>query len=508
MQPILGSGDATVGSLLLEQAERWGDRPFVVFDDGTDDVLTLGFADVVLLARRGVSSLRRAGVGPGDRFALVLGNSLEFLAFWFGASLCGAVMVPCNPDSTADELRHILSHAGCRAAVHQPSTLDAVRVAADPSVSLVAAMSVWKEAPAAISSAELPDPLAPLGVLYTSGTTSRPKGVVITHANYLHVGRSVGDHARLRPDDRWLVVLPLFHANAQYYCFMSALTTGASVALMSRFSASRWAAQAVRHGATVGSLFAAPIRMILAHPEDPVEASCRLRFTYFAQNLTDEQLTTFERRFGCSLAQIYGMTETIAPPLMNPILGRRDNHTIGVPPAGAWIRIADADGIDVARGVPGELLVHGEPGITLMAGYLDDPAATAEAIQDGWLRTGDVVCLEADGYVSFRDRVKHMIKRSGENIAAAEIELAVNQHPAVFESAAVGVPDAMRDEAIKVFVVPHEGATVAPDEIIAFCATRLVKFKVPSYVEIVGELPRTSVGKIQKHRLPTSTTAT
>lgn len=164
--------------------------------------------------------------------------------------------------------------------------------------------------------------------------------------------------------------------------------------------------------------------------------------------------------------------------------------SIGLPTAGSRLRIVD-----------GELHVHGEPGVTLMAGYLDDPGGTSAVFQDGWLHTGDNVRVDDDGYYYFVDRAKDMIKRAGENVAASEVEAVANGHPGVYESAAIGVPDPMRDEAIRLFVVARDGMQPAEDELIAWCAKRLAKFKVPSSIEFVDRLPRTPVGKIQKERL-------
>ena len=165
------------------------------------------------------------------------------------------------------------------------------------------------------------------------------------------------------------------------------------------------------------------------------------------------------------------------------------------------MRVVDEQGHDASEGEVGELLVAGEPGTTLMAGYLGDEEATQEAITDGWLHTGDNVCVDGDGYFHFVDRAKDMIKRAGENVAASEIESVVNSHPAVFESAAIGVPDEMRDEAIKVYVVLSNGASATLDDLTAWCATRLARFKLPGSIEFVDSLPRTSVGKIRKEVL-------
>lgn len=499
--PLLPLGSHTVGSLLAERAADHPDDVFVVHENEAG-VTTFTYAGVLDLAYRGAAVLHSLGIGRGDRFGMVVGNRPEFLACWFGAALTGAVMVPMNPQSTVHELTFMLGHSKCQAVVADDDRAADVRVATEvPVVALGEEFDACAAAAVTLAPAAI-DPREPLAVLYTSGTTSLPKGVVVTHANYLVAGEVIAQQVRMRADDRWLVVLPMFHANAQYYSTMSALVSGASIAMMHRFSASAWGGQARRHGATLGSLFAAPIRMILAQPHEPAEAPRTLRATYFAQNLTAQQLDEFEQRFGCPLVQWYGMTETIAPPVANPLYRRRDNMTIGQP-TGTGVRVVDHTGNDLDVGDVGELIVAGVPGVTLMAGYLDDEAATSKAVRDGWLYTGDMVRIEPTGALAFFDREKDMIKRSGENVAAAEVERVVNQHSAVFESAAVGVPDDIRDEAIKMFVVLHEGMTATEDDILEFCRERLVRFKVPSYVEFVDNLPRTSVGKIRKHVLRT-----
>lgn len=508
---LTSHGTRTVASVLLERAATRPAAPFLIFDEHVEadgeggaggGAGRLDYRQAAGLARRGAAVLAGLGVGRGDRFAVVTGNRAEFFACWFGAALLGAVLVPADPAAPADELAHVIAHSGCRAAV-----VDAAHAGKIPAALRDRAVLSGDDF-AARAAGGSPEPVTdlapdePLAVLYTSGSTGRPKGVVVTHANYLYAGEVVAQNLRMRPDDRWLVVLPLFHANAQYYCVMSALVTGASVVVARRFSASRWARQARRHRATLASLFAAPVRMILARPPAPDDADNRLRAALFAQNLTRAQLADFERRFGCPLLQLYGMTETIAPPLMNPLEQARDNMTLGLPTTAARVRVVGPGGAPVsAPGETGELHVGGHPGTTLMAGYLDDPRATAEAIPDGWLRTGDIVRIAPGGFLAFEDRAKDMIKRAGENIAAAEIERVVNAHPAVRESAAIGVPDAVRDEAIKVFAVLHDGAEATAEQIVAHCAERLAPFKVPGLVAFVDGLPRTPVGKIRKHLL-------
>lgn len=490
-------GSDTVASVLRGHVEHDPDRPFLVFERAAGDVQTTSYGALAEIVARTAGALHERGVRRGDRFHVHLANCPDFYALWFAAAYLGAAIVPTNPQSTADELRYGIEHAGCRLSVTSPDLRDVVDKAGPETV--VDTGADWTTG-AEPRPADHVDPTDPLAVLYTSGTTNRPKGVLISHAAYLHVGDVVAGHVRLRPDDRQLIVLPLFHANAQYYSTMSALVTGASVALAPKFSASRWSEQAAALEATVASLFAAPIRMILAAKESEYDTAHALRVALFAQNITDAQLAEFERRFGVPLVQLYGMTETVVPPTMNPLYERRVGASIGRAVASARLRVVDPDGTDADTG---ELWVHGEPGRTLMTGYLDDPESTAKALDDdGWLHTGDTVRVDPDGYYYFVDRRKDMIKRAGENVSSVEVERVVAEHAAVFECAAVGVPDEMRDEAIRVFVVLHDGARASEDDLLAHCRERLARFKVPDGIEFVTELPKTSVGKIQKHLLP------
>jgi crotonobetaine/carnitine-CoA ligase len=484
--------------MLAHHAGTRGDAPFIVFESSDGSVEERTFAETESYAARAASLLSELGLEKGDPLHVHLPNTPAFYDCWFGAAKLGVLLTPTNPLATADEISYVVGHAGCKVSVTTTELEPAVAAAGSPRVLTTDELQDALVSRPPIDAGAHIQGSDPAAILYTSGTTSRPKGVLVTNANYLHVGRVVAGHLRLSPDDRWLIVLPLFHANAQYYSTMSALVTGCSVAVMERFSASRWVQQAARHAATVASLFAAPIRMILAQPARPDDGDNRLRAVLFSQNVTEAQLAEFEERFDCPLLQLYGMTETVAPPLVNPLEGDRRNMSIGLPTSGSIVRILDEDGRDVPPGEVGRLVVAGEPGRTIMAGYLDDPDATVETIRDGWLHTGDNVRSDEDGYLYFVDRSKDMIKRAGENVAAGEVEAVVNAHPGVFESAAIGVPDPMRDEAIKVYVVPKEGVDLGPEEIVAWCGERLAHFKVPSHVEVVAELPKTSVGKIQK----------
>ena len=494
---MLTRSASTVGSVVLGFAERSPEACFLVFEHQPGSVETITYRQMAERSRAAAAMLHAQGVGPGERVGVHLTNCPQFYDVWFGAALLGAAIVPTNPLSTADELSYVYRHAGVRVVLTQDDLRTAVDGAGVSSVFDVAAgwpADVEVELPAVA-----PDAVA--AVMYTSGTTSRPKGVLVTHAAYLHAGDVVAAQLRVRPHDRQLIVLPLFHGNAQYYSTMSALVSGASIALAPRFSASRWSAQTTALGATVASLFAAPIRMILAQQSGEDDRAHALRVVMFAQNVSMAQAAQFESRFGVPLLQLYGMTETVFPPLMNPLYERREPLSIGLPVPGARIRLVDEAGRDVEAGEPGHLLVAGEPGRTILTGYLNDPAATGKTLIDGWLHTGDMALADRDGYLFFVDRAKDMIKRAGENISCTEVEAVVNQHPAVFESVAVGIPDQIRDETLALFVVTRVGGTVGADELREFCRARLSSFKVPDVITFVDNLPRTSVGKVQKHLL-------
>jgi carnitine-CoA ligase len=491
----------TLPDVLRAGVDRTPDRPLLVFDDLAGGVRTFSWRDVWERSLAVAGRFADAGIGPGDSVHVHLPNRPEFLFAWFGAALRRAVIVPTNVASSSAELEYILGHVGAGLSITDGDGLGVVRRARADAELGGATWLCDSGGGRGDESVVVPSgPRDDLAVMYTSGTTSRPKGVRVTHANYIFAGESVAAGLGLTPEDRFLVVLPLFHANAQYYSVMSTLIAGGTVVLAARFSASGWVDTAIRHEATIASLFAAPIRMILAKPSQPGWRSHRLRLVAFAQNLTPHEQDAWERGIGAPLLQLYGMTETIGPPLMNPLWGKRRHDSLGRVVLGYRCRITGRDGMAVAPGEAGELEVGGMPGVSLMAGYLNDPEATDAVMRDGWLRTGDLVREDDDGLISFVTRAKDMIKRAGENIAAGEIEDVLMGHPAVMDAAVIGVPDAMRDEAIVAFVVTADGDL----DVLAlrrWCADRLARFRVPQYFIARTALPRTSVGKIQKHVL-------
>ena len=513
-------GNRTLGQLLEYRAGSVPDKTFVIYDDMAGNVTLLSYAAFNEQVNRAANLLLALGIGKGEKLNLHLPNCLPFLYLWFGAAKIGAVIMPTNTASVPDELEYLIKHSESRLVFTQMAFLETVtevcrrfrgveRVivcdqpsAPDPGIPEILEFDTLLAAQGTDSPQCDVSPLDEVTILYTSGTTSRPKGVLVTHANYIYAGETTSKAIRLAPEDRHFVTLPLFHGNALYYSTMATLVAGASLALMRRFSASRFFDQCIQHECTVTSLFAGPIRMLLAQPHRPAHRHNRLRLVIFAQSITEEQLTQWEERFAAPLLQIYGMTETMGPPLMNLTDYERRNMSMGLPSMGYEVELVDGSGQPVPQGEVGQIVVRGQAGWSLMKGYFKNPEATADAIRNGWLWSGDNAYQDSDGYFYFVDRAKDMIKRSGENVAASEVEAVLLQHPKVFDCAVIGVPDSVRDEAIKAFVVLHKGEHAQVEEMINWCKPRLAKFRVPEFIEFRDGLPRTSVGKIQKRVLP------
>jgi len=488
--------DPATFSLVWERAvARRGDAVFLVFErpDGTAATWTYQQFDAAVAEV--AAGLIQRGVAPGDSVHMALANTPAFVALWLAANRLGAWIVPSDPMGRAPELAGHIQRTRPKAGFCARDRAEVYRQAAkatpDLDITEVDEAAGSLDALAGSARVDWPavEPLDRAAVMFTSGTTGQPKGVEITQANYAFCGQVMADRAVLGPNDRQLVVLPLFHVNAQYYSFASAIWAGASVALMPAFSASGFMAQAHRHRATCASLFAAPMRMILARGA-PVEGVA-LRHCWYAQNIADDQYETLAEWFGCRPRQLYGMTETIPAVLTEPLEDPVPSSMGQVTP-GCRVTVRD-----------GELLVGGEPGLTLFAGYLDDPDTTAASFTgDGWFRTGDRAWVEADGRHYFDGRRSDVLKVAGENVSVVEVESVLSAHPAVLESAVVGAPDPVRDEVPAAFVVPADPATPpSADELASWCRERLSKAKQPRSFTLVDELPRTSVGKIRKFLL-------
>lgn len=498
--------EETFASMWAGAVKRTPEAPFLLFE-AEGPVQAWTYAQFDRIVERTAATLHRHGVRSGTAVHLALPNCPAFVAVWLAVSRLGAWMVAADPRASSEEIAVQFARTSPVLGIAASAGEDVYRAAMD--AERVMPLLVIDDASTDLDPAGS-SPLPPSGcqlsalaardrlaVMFTSGTTSAPKGVILTQGLYAYTGQVMAQASQLRSSDRWLVALPLFHANAQYYCFASAIKVGASVALVPRFSASQWVAQARRLGVTHGSLFAAPIRMVLARDTSP--ESAQLKHVWFAQNLTRDEYESFALRVGVRPRQLYGMTET-GPAVLTDRSVRPVADSIGTPTPGCMVKV-----VETSLGLPGEILVGGRPGLTLFDGYLDDPASTRQSMSppdaEGmvWFHTGDRAVVDASGRYSFVGRRSEIVKVGGENVSLAELDLVFTEYPGVLEGVAVSVPDPILDEVVDAVLVLEDAANELDQEaFVSWCAQRLSPARRPRHVHVVQSLPRTSVGKVRR----------
>ena len=521
-RPVAGS-PADAG---MTFARRWeaavaasGGRPFLIFEGPDQSVSQWTYREFDDVVTRMAATLAEAGVTRGSSVHVVLRNCPAFIAIWLACARSGAWLVPVDPTSTARDISRQLDRVRPAAGICAASRADVYAAGVKESAAGQLPTIEFTETAADVTPADVTPaagggghtaaavaPTDRLAVMFTSGTTSEPKGVVLTQHNYAYVADTMSAVVGLRPEHRWLVTLPLFHANAQYYCIAPAIAVGASVALTSAFSASQWLRQARDLSATHASLFAAPIRMILARRPADVPA-VRLKHVWFAQNLGAQHYDEFAALAGCRPRQLYGMTETVAivcADVSNPYR----NDTIGPPIVGRPVVLLNPEtGAEPPPGEPSELVLRGVPGADIFLEYLDDPVATGRSLvqRDGatWFRTGDMVARVAGGEaLRFVGRRDDVIKVSGENVSLTEVEATLAQAPGVLECAVLGRPDPVRDMVPVAYVVPRDREhPPAVSDLAEWSERNLPSAARPRDWHLIEALPRTSVGKVRRFKL-------
>jgi long-chain acyl-CoA synthetase len=459
-----------------------------VLDGHPDDAVAVLTGDTTTTygeLRRAVAGLRgglvREGVAPGDRVAIVAPNDRSFVDAYLAVLGVGAVAVPLNPTSPEPERAREVAAVGARL-VLDPTGVDALRNG-EP-------VDVVERAPSDVAV-----------LIFTAGTAGSPKAAMLTHGNL----RANIDQVRqlparrLQADDVSLGVLPLFHIFGLNVVLGQTLAAGASVVLVDRFHADATLEVVRHHGCTVVAgappMWAAWLALADAGPDDL--ATVRLAVSG-ASKLSEEVAAAFEARFGIRISEGYGLTE--ASPIVASAAGSDAPHgSIGSPVPGVQVRLVEADGDDALLGDSGEIWVRGP---NVFPGYWDDPAATAAALtEDGWLRTGDIAAADEDGHLYIVDRSKDLIIVSGFNVYPAEVEDVLLEHPGIEAAAVIGVENLKTGETVRAFVVAAAGATLDEAEIIAFVGARLARYKCPTSIEIVAEIPQGMGGKVLRRQL-------
>lgn len=453
-------------------------------------------------------------------FAIMLPNLPAFLYSWLGLNRNGAIEVPININFKEPEIEYILQHSEVSGLViHEDyyPVFSNIKKKNLPRLKHVIVCG-WGDLPSGtISFSELLNQRAefdappiskeePAVCIYTSGTTDKPKGILNSHKNWILTGQAYAYTVGIAQSDRVMTPNPLFHANAQVYSVMGSLSAGASLVLLKRFSASRIIEQTRKYGATKLVLVQTVIPWVWSRPVKEDDSDNPV-VTMVAGNVPKEIYHDFEKRFGLKVQTIYSLTEAVMG-IMGPRVGtgQRKPGGIGIPMVHPDFSvkneamIVDDSGVQVSPGRQGEILIRNS---AVMMEYFKDKRKTEEIKKEGWIYTGDVGMQDEEGYFYFVGRKKDVLRRRGELISPTEIEAAINNHPAVIESAVIGVPSGLGsgEEEIKAYVRVKPEERINAEELISWCKNRLAEFKVPKYIEFRDDFPKSAIGRIRKNLL-------
>jgi crotonobetaine/carnitine-CoA ligase len=495
-------------------AQRRGDHPALVWDPTDGGPRQWTYRELRDDVWRLAGGLSERGIAKGDKVLIHSDNCPEMVLAWLACAALGAVAVTTNTKSVTPEIRYYIDKAQCVVAITQPRYAEMV-ADAGPSLKWIAVTADDSGEPAASPVSERfeafdslidhrtewtgrnPEPMLPFGIMFTSGTTSRPKAVVHTHANAIWGSRSGPRTIDLGPNDRYLIYLPFFHVNAQSWSFFSVLGVGATAVLMPKWSTSRFWDVVSRQDITHISLmpFCIPA---LSSPERPAN---RLRVGVFGAIMPD-----WEKAFGLKVYAAYGMTETVTHAINGKPSEALEAGSMGRIAAGYEMAVVDKEtGQMCTEGQTGELWLRGTPGVQMFLEYFDNPEANQASFEGGWFKTGDMVMLGQGGNVFYRERDKDLLKVGGENVSAREVEEAIMANPGVQQVAVVGKAHEFLGQVVVAFVIKAPNVGTPEDDmeaaIIEACKSRLASFKVPRAIYFVDAFPLGTLDKVLKNRL-------
>ncbi|HEX7826405.1 MAG TPA: AMP-binding protein [Mycobacterium sp.] len=454
-----------------------------------DATVSLSNAGLLQRVRAAADHLRGLGIGADDVVAVMLRNRVEFVVLLFACWRLSATVTPVNPSLTDAEVVRQLEASSARLLITEDGA---------PTPDTVNTLAVDDLRQEALGSDPLPlvEPSTMALLIFTSGTTGVPKGVMLDHANLAAMSEMGRQALGIEAADRCLLILPLFHVNGIVVSVLMPLLADASVVITERFDAATFFGVVEAQQPTYFSAVPTIYTLLAALPDDvrPDMSSVRFGICGAAPASTD-LLGRFESRYGFPLIEGYGLSEATCASTINPIVGERRAGTVGIAFPGQQIRIIDDDGAEAPTGTDGEVIVAGP---NVMRGYLGRPDETARVLVDGWLHTGDIGHLDADGYLTLVGRSKDMIIRGGENIYPKEIEDVLSSDPTVLEAAVIGVPDDKWGETVAAYVAPRPGRTVDTAALHALCARTLAGYKRPTSITVVDAIPKNAIGKADK----------
>lgn len=501
---MLTHGNMTIYTMLIKQAHKDANKPFIIYENEE-----FSYETMLQKVNQTAHWLVHKGIKKGDTIGVFLYNSPTFYELWFACGAIGAVLLPINTASTPIELEYFLEHSDSKGFIYEKDLINEKHkniISINQLLFTQACSSEWENEKLKQSNKNISNFVQANDtacIMYTSGTTAKPKGVLITHENYLFAGHSSALYQQLNKSDRYLIFLPLFHANSQYYTSMATLVVGGTIILLKHFSASSFWDAVKKYKPTVTSLVATIIKILNETPTHPDENNHSIRQAGYGLFITKSDMELFKKRFGIHLFQWYGLTETITVNVTVPLYEEMpvDPETgilsIGKAALGQEIKIINDNGNSLPPGKVGEIIVKSP---SLMKGYYKNKKETDKALQDGWFHTGDYGYYNEEGFIWFVDRDNDMIKRAGENISSIEVENVIADHIDVEDCAVIGVPDKLREKAVIAYVKTHNN-NIIEDELRAHCEMHLSYFKVPEEFHFVNDFPRTSIGKIQKNKL-------
>ncbi|MFX1389551.1 MAG: class I adenylate-forming enzyme family protein [Promethearchaeota archaeon] len=497
--------------LVKNQADKYKDKVFLYWKDET-----VSYAQLDVLSNKVANFLYDLGIRKGDKVSVYLPNMPEYVYLYLGIPKIGAVTGPVNALFKPREVKFVVGHSEAKAIITIPMFIELVNqikgdlpnlkhiiVIGDPVEGTLNYSKLMEkassDAPPEVEINEKEDPAA---ILYTSGTTGFPKGVLQTHFNIRRNAEMIKDFLQAQEHFRFMLILPLFHVNAQIVTVMGPLSIGASCILTPGFSAQTHWETVAKYKASTFSCVPTVLSVLLRMPHENLDLSSLEFVICGAAPLPVEVFKAFENTFNCKIVEGYGLTEGTCASSVNPLPteteDRRKVGSIGIPLPGNEMKIVDDKGNDLPPNTKGEIVIRGD---NIMKEYFKNPEANAETLKNGWLYTGDIGYMDEDGFFFITDRKKDMIIRGGENIYPREIEEVLYSHPATALATVIGVRDEIYGELPKAFIVLKEGESLTEDEVIEYCKKHLANFKVPKYVEFRDSLPQTPTGKIMKQPL-------